>query len=272
MAFLQKRLCDSSSFQATLLKNRNGFFTLSLISLLSLMFLTLFGFSLLSVGVKTSTQAQTYCMRGLGQTQKELGEKLEQLLKLNEKARFLSASRKGLEASIVTATASVALIPKVPALQKAKKLVELSQKALIATQKGILVQSQMIKIKHIRTLQSQLKTLKVKKTWEFSLLEKALAVEKEEIGKDAYIYKPVQDFKARQKIKVSWSLPAFDSLKQDLSWIFNFKDHSKGSPLSLNPFQLNRSKLNNLKAFSIRQSCAVTLEQRGEQWIHRLSH
>ena len=259
MAFLQKRLCDSTKFQAHSLRSQSGFLVPGLLSLLSLMFLTLIGFSLISVGIKNSTQAQSYCLKELSRTQKQLGEKLQQLLMLNKKVRALDSSRKSIDAAIAAATASIFLIPKVPALEKAKKLVQLGQKVLIASQKGILIQSQLIKKKQITKLRSQLTNLKGKFVLESSFYKKALAVEKEKIGDKAYIYKPVQEFKKQQKIKVLWSLPAFYSLQQDLSWI-----------MDRSPWGLNLKP--STGAFFIKQSCAVTLERKGEQWVYRLSY
>ena len=320
MAFLQTRLCDSTKFQAVslktgslkasllkcgllksdflrsgslgirplgsrslganFLKSDSGFLTLTLLSLLSLMFLILLGFSLLSVGIKNITQAQSYCLTELSQTQKKLGQKLQQLLKLNQKVRLLNTTRKGIDASIAAATASLVLIPKVPALQKSKEVVKLGQKSLIAAQKGILIQSQLIKKQQIRKLKSKLETLNVRWAMESSFYKKALAVEKEEIGAEAYIYKPVEEFKIKQKIKVSWNLPAFYPLKKDLSWIFSDSSFRNRNPstkfLNFNSSRFNSFPISKLKlshsVFFIKQSCAVTLEQRGEQWIYRLSH
>ena len=309
MAFLQTRLCDSAKFQisslkasllkagllkrsfpksdslksisleAKLMKSNSGFLTLALISFLSLMFLILIGFSLISVGIKNTTQAQSDCLKGLSQTQKKLGKKLEQLLKLNQKVRLLDTARKDLDASIAAAMASIVLIPKAPALQKSIELVKLGQKSLIAAQKGILIQSQLIKREQIKKLKSQLKIVNAKWTLGSSFYKKALAVEKEEIGTEAYIYKPAEDFKTKQKIKVSWKLPAFYPLEKDLNWIF--RDSSfRSNNFVTNPLNFNSSNFNLFhfvrssysKTFSIKQSCAVTLEQKGEQWVYRLSH
>jgi len=268
MAILQARFYHSAKFSTQFLKrlktlsmkDNSGFLTLVLCLFLSLMFLVLIGFSLMSLGIKNSTQAQSHCLKELSQTQKNLGQKLQQLLNLNEKSRLLDSSRKGLDASIVVATASVVFVGKVPALQKLKKGVQMAQKTLIATQKALLIQSELLKKEHLSRLKSQLKTLKATQVRDSSFFKKALAVEKEEIGEKAYIYKPVQDFKRTQQIKMSWDLPAFKPLEKDLSWIFNdFYAHLlafRGAS----------------KAFSINQSCAVTLEQKGEEWIYRLSH
>ena len=223
-------------------------------------------------------------MTELSQTQKKLGQKLQYLLQLNEKARFLNTTRKGIDASIATAMASIVLAPKVPALQKSKEVVKIGQKNLIAAQKGILIQSRLLKAQKVKKLKSKLKTLNVRGVVESSFYKKALAVEKEKIGNEAYIYKPIQDFKAKQKIKVSWSLPAFYPLEKDLNWLFNDNslNTSKFNDLKSKQFRLNDSKFSPLKfshlktsrsrVFSIKQSCAVTLEQKGEQWIYRLSH
>ena len=278
-SFLESKLVKSISLEAKLMKSSSGFLTLTLISFLSLMFLILIGFSLVSVGIKNTTQAQSDCLKELSQTQKKLGEKLEQLLKLNQKVHLLDKTRKGLDASIAAALASIIFIPKAPNLKKSKDLVKLGQKNLIAAQKGILIQSRLIKREQIRKLRSQLKILNANWIIESSFYRKALAVEKEEIGDEAYIYKPVEEFKTKQKIKVSWNLPAFYPLEKDLNWIFrgsSFRDNNfTAKPLNFNssnfnPFHFFRSSYS--KAFSIKQSCAVTLEQKGEQWVYRLSH
>jgi len=281
MAFLQEKICDPAELQIKPLNSRAGFLTVGLLCFLSLMFITLAGFSLLSLGIKNSTQAQSYCLKSLSQTQKQLGRKLQQLLKLNQKVRLLDRSRKSLDASIAVAAASVVLIPKIPALQKAKKVVELGQKSLTRAQKGILIQSHLIKKQNLRELKSKLKTLNARGATEEGFYRKALAVQKEEIGAEAYIYKPMKEFETNQKIKMSWRLPAFSALEKDLSWIFSIsklenKSHAGDflnfSGSGLKPFHFFGLKRSGSNPFFIRQSCASSLEQKGEQWVYRLSY
>ena len=238
------------------MKNSSGFFTLLLSLFLSLMFFILMGFSLLSIGIKKSTKAQSYCLKELSLTQKQLGHKLQKLLKLNQKVELLDKTRKGLDVSIAVATATVVLIPKIPALKKSREAVKQAQKVLIAKQKTLLIQSEVLKRKQLRKLQSQLRTLKVRQTLDSSLLKKALALKKEKIGAKAYIYKPVEGFKAKQTMRVSWKLPAFKPLEKEATWFFN--ELAKDSLLT--------------KTLFIKQSCAVTLEQKGEKWVYLLSY
>ena len=254
MAFLQKRFCNTTKFQAKSLKSESGFLIFSLLSFLSLMFLVLIGFSLLSVGIKKSTQAQSYCLQILSQTQQKLGKNLQRLLNLNPKVRSLDKIRKSTDQAIVVATASVVLIPIVPQLKQFRDVVQLSQKALILVQKGILVESQITKAKQINQLKSKLKKLKASVNTEYSIYQKSLAVDKEKIGDNAYIYQPVENFKSQQKIKLSWSLSAFDPLEKDLNGLFD------------------SHKFLSLRAFSIQQDCAVTLKQEGDQWVYHLTH
>lgn len=281
MAFLQEKLCDPAELQTKPLNRQAGFLTVGLFCFLSLMFITLAGFSLLSLGIKNSTQAQSYCLKSLSQTQKQLGRKLRQLLKLNQKVRLLDRSRKSLDASIAVAAASVVLIPKIPALKKSKEIVELGQKSLTATQKGILIQSHLIKRQNLRELKSKLKTLNARGVAEEGFYRKALAVQKEEIGAEAYIYKPMKEFETNQKIKMSWRLPAFSALEKDLSWIFSVSklgnrshagDFLNFSGSGLKPFHFFGLKRSRSSPLFIKQSCATSLEQKGEQWVYRLSY
>ena len=254
MAFLQQRFCNTTKFQVKSLKSESGFLIFSLLSFLSLMFLVLIGFSLLSLGIKKSTQSQSYCLRTLSQTQQHLGKNLQQLLNLNHKVRALDKIRKSIDQAIAVATASIVLIPTVPNLKQMRNVVQLSQKALVLVQQRILVESHITKVKQINQLKLKLKKLKAHVNTEHSIYKKSLAVEKEKIGDHAYIYQPVENFTSQQKIKLSWSLHAFDPLEKDLNWLFDSHEFLS------------------LRAFSIQQHCAVTLKQEGDQWVYHLTH
>ena len=249
MAFLQQRFFNQAGAQAPALNKSSGFFTVGLLCFLGLMFLTLVGFSLLSVGVKNITGAQSSCLRELILTQKELGKNLTQLLKLNQKSHHLNKSRKSLESAIAAALASLVLAPKAPSLKKMRDAVKALQKLLIFKQKQLLLQSVAVKKKGLQKLQKKLRVFKAGSIQELTFYQPALAVEKEEIGADSYIYKPVQDFKQKQKILVFWKMSPFYPLEKDLKWF--------------------------LPAEQVREfpySCAATLQKKGEKWVSLLYH
>jgi len=249
VAFLQKRFFNQTRSQATLLKETSGFFTLGLLSFLALMFVILIGFSLLSTGIKNITGSQSTCLKALILTQKELGKTLTQLLKLNQSSQRLNKARKVVDRAIVIATGSLVLASTLPALKTKQNILKALQKDLILKQKDFLFQSLIIKKRGFQKLKKSLKLFKVKSIREMNFYKKALAVEKEKIGKDSYIYHPVQDFKQRQKIEVFWKLPVFYPLEKELKWFLTHKQ---------------------IKSFEY--SCVVTLKKKGEKWVSLVYH
>ena len=249
MAFLQQRIFNPAGAQAPSLNKSSGFFTVGLLCFLGLMLLTLIGFSLLSVGIKNITGTQSSCFRELILTQKELGKNLTQLLKLNQKSRNLNKSREALEAAIKAALVSIVLAPEVPSLKKMRSAVKDLQKVLIFKQKQLLIQSLAVKRKGFQKLTQKLSFLKASSIQELTFYKPALAVEKEKIGADSYIYKPVQDFKQKQKILVFWRLSPFHPLEKDLKWFLPAE-------------QVGKSQYN----------CAATLQKKGEKWVSLLYH
>ena len=203
------------------------------------------GFSGLSIGIKNITRSQSLCIQQALQTQKALGSLLTQLLQLNKKVSSMSKARKTAEASIKTAMASVVLIPKLPQLKKIRDSIKFLQTALILKQQYLLTQSFLIKKRALKQLKQKLNQLKASQVQELTFYKKALSVKKEKIGSDAYIYKPVEDFKNHQKISFQWKLSVFYPLEKSL---FLFK---------------------NSKA---KYSCTSSLEQRGEKWLSLLYH
>ena len=223
----------------------SAFITALFLPFLSLITTGLIGFASLSIGIKNITRSQSYCIEQVLQTQKALGEILTQLLKLNKKVSYMNKARKTVSASIKTATASIVLIPKVPQLIKMRDTIKIMQKALTLQQQSLLAQSFLIKKQALNKLKQKFKKLKASQVQDLSSYKKALAVQKEKIGSDAYIYKPVEDFKNQQKITFEWKLFLFYPL--DKSW----------------PLFKNRNSS---------YSCAGTLEQRREKWLSALYH
>ena len=226
-------------------KGEAGFITILLLPFLSLLLIALMSFTVLSTGIKNITRTQSLCIQQALQTQKELGNILSQLLKLNKQVSGLSKSRKTAEISIKTAIASIFLIPKVPYLKKIRDAIKLSQKILIARQQSLLSKSFFIKRRALAQLKQKFKKLKAKQVKELSLYKKALAVKKEKIGSDAYIYRPVEDFKNHQKISYQWRISIFQPLEK--SWLL-FKDYNS------------------------KYSCTSSLELRGSKWQNILYH
>ena len=254
MDFLQTRFFNQTKFNIASIKNRlgvnqksgqAGFITVCLLPFLSLMIALLISFAGLTVGIKNITQSQSLCIQQVLQSQKELGSLLTQLLGLNKKVSALDKARKTAEAGIKTAIASVVLAPKAPQLIKIRDNIKFLQKALIAKQKYLLAQSFLVKKQALKQLRQKLKKLKARQVQELTFYKKALAVQKEKIGSDAYIYKPMEDFKNHQKINFHWRLALFHPLEKSQP-LFNNKEGS--------------------------YNCTGSLEQRGAKWISMLYH
>ena len=223
----------------------SAFLTVSLLPFLILIITFLIGFTGLSLGIKNITRSQSYCIKQALQTQKALGEILTQLLTLNTTVSNMSKARKTADASIKTAIASVVLSPKAPALIKVRDSIKLLQKALILKQNHLLAQSFFIKKQALKQLKQKFKTLKTSQEKDLTFYKKALAVQKEKIGSDAYIYKPVEDFKNHQKIRFQWRLSLFHPLEKSVS-LFS--------------------------RYNTQYTCAGSLEKRGKKWLHILYH
>ena len=251
MEFLQTKLCNQTKLNTASIKKRHkkmgnsAFITALFLPFLSLMLIGLMGLTGLSLGIKNITRSQSYCIKQALQTQKKLGKILAQLVKLNKTVSYMSTARKTADASLATAIASVVFIPKTPQLIKARNKIKTLQKALILKQKYLLTQSSLIRKQALTQLKQKLKKLKVNQVQDLTFYKKALAVQKEKIGSDAYIYKPVEDFKNHQKLTFQWSLPIFHPLNN--SWPF-FK--------------------NSYATYS----CTSSLKQRGKKWISTLYH
>lgn len=249
MAFLQIQFFNQAKPKPKSIKNSSGFMTVALMCFLSLMILFLSAFALLSVGIKNITKTQTHCITGLFQTQKELGQVLSQLLALNQRSVQLKRARQTTEASLAIATASVVLIPKIPILEGTRKTIIGLQKVLIVKQKFLLTKAFLIKQSRLGELKRKFKKFKASQIRESSFYKKALAVKKQQIGKDSYIYKPVDNFKNHQKITLAWKLFPFHPLIKDWDYIFPSNEKKNGN-----------------------YSCSVTLNKEGNQWTSQLYH
>ena len=254
MGFLQTKLLNQTKFNFATVKwikrknekiGKSGFITIFILPFLSLIITVLIGFAGLSIGIKNITRSQSFCIQQTLQTQKNLGSLLTQLLKLNKTVSSMSKARKTADASIKIALASVVLIPETPQLKKIRDSIKLAQKALVLKQQDILVRSVLIKKRALKQFKYKLKQLKASQAQDLTFYNKALAVKKEKIGSDAYIYKPVEDFKNHQKITFQWKLFLFHPLEKDLPL---FKNHKAT------------------------YHCTSSLEQRGEKWFSQLYH
>ena len=223
----------------------SGFITVLILPFLSLIITAIIGFAGLSLGIKNITRSQSLCIQQALKTQKALGSLLTQLLKLNKKVSYMSKARKTADASIKTAMASVVLIPKTPQLIEVRDSIKLLQKTLILKQERILSQSFLVKKQALTQLKQKFKNLKVSHVQKLDFYRKALAVKKEKIGSDAYIYKPVEDFKNHQKITFQWRLSVFHPLEKSR---LLFKNHKAS------------------------YSCTSSLDQRGKKWLSALYH
>ena len=264
MEFLQKRFYDSAKLKSPLVKkilcedfqqvqkrnnasNKQGFVMVLFLPFLALMITGIIGLTTLSIGIKNITKTQSHCIIINFQAQKELGILLQKLLALNNKVRRLNEARKVIETSIAGAATSVILIPQIPKLKKARDFIKQAQKLVIARQKLLLAQSSLIKKKALIQLKKSLNKLKASHIREAQAHKKALAVDKEKIGDQAYIYKPVPDFINQQKIQWIWNLQSFFPLNQNLKWMSHAKTVST-------------------------YHCSATLKQKETQWISKLYH
>ena len=250
MVFLQTRFYDKTKSQLLKnpQKNRKGFMTVSLLVFLSLIITVIIGFSLMSVGIKNITHSQSLCIKGLIQTQKELKPFLKKLLALNNRVKQLHYSRQAIDVAIASALASVVLIPKVPKLKKIRDTIKKQQKTLRLQQELLLKKAFLSKTKNLNQLKQKLKAKKAFQIKNHSFIKKALAVKKEKLGQQAFIYKPVENFKQQQKIRLSWKLNPFGRLHPDRKFLL-----IEGSA-------------------SQRLSCTATLQKKGGRWISRLYH
>ena len=246
---IRKIFCETFIFRKVQneISKDQGFVTVLFLAFLSLMMTGMMGLAALSLGIKNITKSQSHCIKINFQTQKKLGLLLKKLLALNKKVRQLHKARKGIEASIAGATVSVAFIPQIPKLKKMRDFVKQAQKLVVLRQNQLLAQSFLIKRKALIHLKKKLKRLKASHVREIRKNKGALAVKKEKIGDQAYIYKPAPDFINQQKIKWIWNLQALFSLNQNLKWISFTK-------------------------FISTHSCSASLKKKGTQWISALYH
>lgn len=217
-----------------------------LVPFLSLMILCFSGLFLMGWGIRNFTKSQTACIRANLKGQKTLGQLLEKLLNLNTLSKGLSRKRETVQIAMATALGS-GNFPAYAFLKKVLKFIKLKQKLLIARQKTLIAKSQIAKNAAIKDFRLSLAGLKVKNVYELTAFKKALAVRKEQIGKEAYIYKPVEKFSEAQTTVFLWHLNPLAQVTEMLN-------------IFLPAFQ-----------YFGKYSCSATLKQSRNKWKTHLS-
>lgn len=220
---------------------------IAVIPFLSLIILGFSGLFLMGWGIKNFTKAQTACIRANLKGQEALGQMLKQLLNLNRSSKSLSGKRKKIQKAMAVALVS-GNFPALSLLKKALGIIKLRQKLLIVQQKILIVKSQALKRKALKNFRLLLLGLKVKNIYELTAFKKALAVQRKQIGEDAYVYVPKKNFSEAQKITFLWRL----------------------NPLAGSDEKALRVLSATFKYFG-RYSCSATLKQNGKAWEARLS-
>ena len=227
---------------------KEGFVTVVLVPFLSLMILCFSGLFLMGWGIKNITKSQTACIIANLKAQKKLGELLKKLMNLNKSSESLNRKRKAVQIAMATALGSGNL-PAYAVLKKVLKFIKLRQKLLIFRQKTLIAKSETIKMAAIKKFRFLLTGLKVKNIYEITVFKKALAVRKKRIGKEAYIYTPVEKFSKAQATVFSWEL---NPLAQADTGILNIFSSA---------FQ-----------YFGKYNCSATLKKNRDTWKARLSH
>lgn len=228
-------------------KKQRGFATVLLLLFCALIITGIAGISLLSVGIKNITRAQSICIRVNMEGQKQLGLLLEKIMALNSSVRFAHKTAQGLKLSIATATAS-GLFPLIPPLKTKLDLVKQGQNMLKARQDMLLLQSRFVWGKGLTKLKWQFKKINVFRVFMEKPFKKALAVEKQKLGEKAYIYKPQPDFINRQKNRFFWRFRPFAPFDKRLLKIFNITEQW------------------------IEGQCVASLKKEEGQWVSTLYH
>lgn len=232
----------------TKIRQNAGFAGALFLPFMALMTTGMMGLFSLSMGVKNITKAQSYCIKSNLKGQKELGILLTKILKLNSKVQRLHKTRKAISASIVTAT-GLGQLHVASALKKKLEFVKQVQKILALRQKHLLAKSFYIKRKMPQDFKNHLKNMKTFRVRDKTFYKKALALKKQKIGDQAYVYKPVQDFTKHQKTSLEWKIQAFSPLNDKLKWLLPAKARTFSS-----------------------HTCTASLQQKGETWISLLYH
>ena len=248
LEFLPKRFFHQTKLKSFKLREskNSGFVTVFLLPVIALMMTAIIGFSLLSVGIKNITKAQSHCIITNLKGQKRLGLILKKILKLNKTILFIHNKRKIIEASITTASL-LGFVHSIPFLKSSLNIVKQAQNLLMVKQKYLLSKSLLIKRNTFRKFKNQLKSMPLFHVKDNTFLKKALALKKEKIGDKAYTYKPVPDFINHQKIQFSWKMKSF-------------------FPLHKKIWQIAKIKPNALSNYT----CTSSLEKKGTQWISTL--
>ncbi len=234
MDFFYKKSPQSQKF----ITGQKGFILILLIPFFGLIMTGLFGISLMSLGIKNITFSQKICILENLSTQRQLKVILKKLLALNKKVKALHIKRQLLESSL-KASIGLGLAQAVPALKKKILFIKIQQKLISFRQKKFLIQSQIVKKQTLKQLTLLLNKPHIQSVRENTFLKKALALSKQNLSKEAVIYKPSVPFSHKQKTIFSWKMNPFFPL---------FKSH-----------------------FS-KYQCVATLERNKTQWKERLFH
>ena len=228
-------------------KKQQGFASLLLLLFCSLIITGIAGISLLSMGIKNITRAQSLCIKINMEGQKQAGRLLEQILSLNSSVKLAHKTAQGLRLSIAAATAS-GWLPLIPPLKKKLNFVKQTQSALKARQDMLMAKSRFGLRQNVRKLKWQFKKINVARVSMENPFKKALAIKKQKLGEKAYIYKPQPDFINRQSRRFFWRFRPFAPFEKSLLKIFNIsKQLTKGS-------------------------CVASLKKQGGRWVSALYH
>ena len=231
------------------IKNQSkGFIIIILLPLIMALMAGLSGLTLMSLGIKNLTRAQSICITENIQGQKQLGKLLSRLLKLNQTVSRLHHTKQALQTALIGAI-GLGQIQFIPTLKKQISLVKKYQKYLTLKQKHILIKSELSRKITFTKVMTKLRVLKIKNIHEKKVFKKALAVSKKTLGPNAHTYQLLPDFPTQQAIAFSWEMNPFLQ-KHFQNW-----------------FPIHLQKISYIK-----KQCATTLVKQNGQWIAQLTH
>lgn len=218
--------------------NQEGFILVITLPLILLSMTAFVGVFTMSLGIKNITQAKTICITKNLATQAKLKLSLEKLLSLNKPIKILYKIKQGLDLSLKAALVT-GLIPVAVKLKKEIAKIKLKIKAINTKQQFIIYRADIYKQKQFIKFKRSLANKYIKSIKQQSFFGSALAIQKKDLEKGIFIYKPVPRFSEKQKTAFSWEMKPF---------------------LNFYPHEFSKYK------------CVATLEREGEKWKERLYH
>ena len=226
-------------------KRRDGFILILLLPLMMALMAGFSGLTLISLGIKNLTRAQSLCITENLHGQQKTGKLLARLLKLNQTVIRLQHTKRALQAAL-TGAAALGQIQIIPALRKQLSLIKKYQLYISRQQKYLLMKSERIRKTAFQNLKTKLRAPEIKNIQEKKVFKQALAVSKKTLGPNAHTYRPLPDFEKQQTVVFSWEINPF--LKKRL-----YAPHWRQ------------------RAY-IKRQCAATLKKQGGRWKARLTH